>query len=404
MPRKNPLLDFAFHELQLKDRLLEVLIRVQSCSPEESEDVLVRIFLEAFLSLFGFERAVYFRFEKGKGLQWGLSLHIDEEERQKPYFSHIMSDIIEASVSLRWMQQRLPVVKDGKETFLTFMILPVAREKNLYGVFYVDLENHSENLDIDLIHILVVQASLSLYYRQMYETTRAQQIELLKLANFKNEIVRQITANIEGPLENTLHFMETIKGEVPESCSTHFGEIHKRLSQIFLTLEKTLNLGKIGANIEDIFKKDVDIRVMIERILKNYEKEIKKRKLTVNVKIHERFPLLKGNEDIFRTIFDELISNAIYYNREKGSITIYAYQDSGGYVIEIRDTGRGIPLEFQPLIFEQFYRLPGSEKLNDKGAGLGLFLVKKFLGYYGATISVESVEGEGSVFTVIFPL
>ncbi|MFN3659651.1 MAG: hypothetical protein ACK4TN_00255, partial [Brevinematales bacterium] len=107
MSRKNPLLDFAFRELQLKDRLLEVLIRVQSCSLEESEDVLIRIFLEAFLSLFGFERAIYFRFEKGKGLEWGISLHIDQQEREKPYFSHIMADIIEASVSLRWMQQRI---------------------------------------------------------------------------------------------------------------------------------------------------------------------------------------------------------------------------------------------------------------------------------------------------------
>ncbi|MCX7881893.1 MAG: HAMP domain-containing histidine kinase [Brevinematales bacterium] len=404
MPRKNPLLDFAFRELQLKDKLLEVLIRVQSCHPEESEDILLRIFLEAFLSLFGFERAVYFRFEKGKGLQWALSLNIEPAEKEKPYFSHMMSDIVEASVSLRWMQQRVPVIKDEKEVFLTFLVLPVAREKTLYGVFYVDIENHSESLDIDLIHILVVQASLSLYYRQMYEVTRSQQIELLKLANFKNEIVRQITANIEGPLEKTLHFMETIKMDVPESCASHFGEIHKRLSQIFLTLEKTLNLGKIGANIEDIFQKDVDIRLMIDRILKNYEKEIKKRHLEVEVRIHDRFPLLKGNEDIFRTIFDELISNAIYYNREKGRIVLYAYQDSRGYVIEIRDTGRGIPLEFQPLIFEQFYRLPGSEKLNDKGAGLGLFLVRKFLAYYGATVSVESIEGEGSVFTVVFPL
>ncbi|MFN4216386.1 MAG: sensor histidine kinase [Brevinematales bacterium] len=404
MSRKNPLLDFAFHELQLKDRLLEVLIKVQSCSLEESEDVLIRIFLEAFLSLFGFKRAIYFRFEKGKGLEWGISLYIDQQEREKPYFSHIMADIIEASVSLRWMQQRIPVVKDGNSTFLTFMVLPVAKEKNLYGVFYVDVENHPDSLDIDLIHILVVQASLSLYYRRMYETTRSQQIELLKLANFKNEVIRQIAANIESPLENTLHFMENIRKDVPENCSTHFGEIYKRLSQIFLALEKTLNLGKIGANIEDIFQRDVDIRVMIDRILKNYEKEIKKRKLTVTVKIHDRFPLLKGNEDIFRTIFDELISNAVYYNREKGSITIYAYQDGRGCVIEIRDTGRGIPLEFQPLIFEQFYRLPGSEKLNDKGAGLGLFLVRKFLAYYGATISVDSVEGEGSVFTVIFPL
>jgi len=404
MPRKNPLLDFAFRELQLKDRLLEVLIRVQNCGPEESEEVLLRIFLEAFLSLFRFQRAVYFRFQKGEGLQWWVSRGIDPQERLRPYFSSIMADILEASVSLRWKQQTIPIETTERKTHLTYMVLPVVREKTLYGIFYVDVENITENLDVDLIHILVVQASLSLYYRQVYETTRSQQIELLKLANFKNELVRQITANIETPLEQTLRFMDTIQGDVPEGCMVHFREIHKRLSQIFLTLEKSLDLGKIGANIEDIFQKDVDIRVMIERILKHYDEEIRKRHLTVEIVIHERFPLLKGNEDIFRTIFDELVSNAVYYNRERGRITIYAYPAPQGNIIEIRDTGRGIPLEFQPLIFEQFYRLPGSEKLNDKGAGLGLFLVRKFLSYYGATIAVESVEGEGSVFTLVFPV
>ncbi len=403
MARKNPLLDFAFRELQLKDRLLEVLIRVQNCGPEENEDILLQIFLGAFVELFGFERAAYYRFEKGRGLQWGVGRGITEEDRHQSYFTQILSDILEASVSLHWMQRRIPVVQDGKNVFLTYMVLPVAREKTLYGVFYADVQNHSESLDIDLIHILVVQASLSLYYRQMYETMRMQQLELLKLANFKNEIVRQITANIENPLEKTLEFMNGIQSVVPQGCETHFGEIYRRLSQIYLTLEKSLNLGKIGANIEDIFQKEVDIRVMIDRILKNYEEEIKKRRLKVEVVIHERFPLLRGNEDVFRTIFDELISNAVYYNREKGKIRIYAYNDARGHVIEIQDTGKGIPVEFQALIFEQFYRVPGSEKHNDKGAGLGLFLVKKFLGYYGATISVQSVEDEGSVFTVVFP-
>ncbi|URA10276.1 sensor histidine kinase [Thermospira aquatica] len=403
MAKKNPLLDFAFRELQLKDRLLEVLIRVQNCDLEENEDILLQIFLEAFVELFGFERVVYYRFEKGKGLRWGVSKGITEEERHRSYFTQIVSDILESSLSLRWMQRRIPVVLDGNEVFLTYLVLPVTREKTLYGIFYADVRNHSERLDIDLIHILVVQASLSLYYRQMYETMRMQQLELLKLANFKNEIVRQITANIENPLEKTLHFMNEIESAVPEGCVSHFGEIYRRLSQIYLTLEKSLNLGKIGANIEDIFQKEVNICHMIDRILKNYEEEIKKRHIKVEVVFHEKFPLLRGNEDVFRTIFDELISNAVYYNREKGKIRIYAYSDNRGHIIEIQDTGKGIPVEFQGLIFEQFYRVPGSEKHNDKGAGLGLFLVKKFLGYYGATISVQSVEDEGSVFTVIFP-
>jgi|GEM_PF-2174693 len=403
MPRKNSPLNFAFRELQLKDRLLEVLIRVQNCGPEENEDKLMSIFLQAFLHLFYFERAIYYRFEKGKGLKWAIAEGIFPEEQQKPSFRGILSEILESAVTLRWTQKRVPFTREGREVQLTFLVLPVVHEKMLYGVFYVDGENQTENIDIDLIHILLAQASLSLYYREMYATIKNQQLELLKLANFKNELVRQITSNIEQPLEGTLQFMNSIQTTVPAGCETHFGEIHRRLNQIYLTLEKTLNLGKIGANIEDIFQKDVDIRLMIDRILKNYEGEIRSRRIKIKVEIAENFPLLRGNEDIFRTIFDELISNAIYYNKPAGHIHILAYMNTKGRIIEIRDTGRGIPEEKQALIFEQFYRLPDSEKYNDKGAGLGLFLVKKFLAYYGATISVQSTEGEGSVFTLVFP-
>ena len=94
-----------------------------------------------------------------------------------------------------------------------------------------------------------------------------------------------------------------------------------------------------------------------------------------------------------------MISNAIFYNRVDGKIEIRGYKQGDYLMVDIIDSGHGIKKSDIHSVFEQFYRTETSPTLNEKGAGLGLFLVRKFLRYYNGDVSVDSTYGVGSKFS-----
>ncbi len=98
-----------------------------------------------------------------------------------------------------------------------------------------------------------------------------------------------------------------------------------------------------------------------------------------------------------------LLSNAIKFT-DSGSVTVSASQSDGQLVIAVSDTGKGIPTDELPTIFDEYRQAEGSESSVQKGTGLGLSITKKFAELLGGTIGVESEVGKGSTFTVRVPV
>ncbi len=98
-----------------------------------------------------------------------------------------------------------------------------------------------------------------------------------------------------------------------------------------------------------------------------------------------------------------LLSNAIKFT-DSGRVTVSASRADGQLVIAVSDTGRGIPADELPTIFDEYRQAEGSESAVQKGTGLGLSITKKFAELLGGTIGVESEVGKGSTFTVRVPV
>lgn len=112
--------------------------------------------------------------------------------------------------------------------------------------------------------------------------------------------------------------------------------------------------------------------------------------------------MLNGDENQLKTLFVNIIDNAIKYTPPKGEIRVNTKRDKSLVRIAVEDAGIGIPPDEVTRIFDRFYRSDKSR--NSLGFGLGLSISKSIVEAHGGTISVKSRPGEGTVFTVMLPL
>jgi two-component system, OmpR family, sensor histidine kinase SenX3 len=101
---------------------------------------------------------------------------------------------------------------------------------------------------------------------------------------------------------------------------------------------------------------------------------------------------------------ENLVANGVKYNRPGGSVDVSLEAADGTYVLRVTDTGIGIPQHDLGRIFERFYRIDSARSRETGGTGLGLSIVRHAAELHGGTISVESLLGEGTTFTVTLPI
>lgn len=111
-----------------------------------------------------------------------------------------------------------------------------------------------------------------------------------------------------------------------------------------------------------------------------------------------------GTDGGLDRVFTNLISNAVKYTPSGGSVTVIVRQVDGQAQVEVADTGIGIPEKALAQLFEEFYRAPNAKASGEVGTGLGLAIVEDLVERYGGRIEVESEVGQGSLFTVTFPM
>ncbi|MGB1289280.1 MAG: sensor histidine kinase, partial [Aggregatilineales bacterium] len=117
----------------------------------------------------------------------------------------------------------------------------------------------------------------------------------------------------------------------------------------------------------------------------------------------EEVNIYADNDKITRVI-DNLLSNAIKYTPPGGKVTMTGKLDEGMVLIEVNDTGSGIPKKDIPNLFEPFYRVKSIKQAEIEGTGLGLSIVKSIVDKHKGSIEIESTVGEGSTFRVSLPI
>jgi PAS domain S-box-containing protein len=232
--------------------------------------------------------------------------------------------------------------------------------------------------------------------------------ELKEINKIKSQFVSMVAHELRAPMAAIKGWLEVVlSGEAGGDEEQQKKWLHRAMdrSDSLLALVNDLlvinrmETGKLARKMEPIKLNDV-----ISKIVDFLRPEAEKQKVSIEIPLTEDLPPIQADVKDMEKLFTNLISNAIKYNRENGTVVIQGEADGGFVLYRIKDTGIGISSEHLSRIFDDFYRADDERTKKITGTGLGLTIAKKIVNSHFGRIEVESEPEKGSQFSVYLPL
>ncbi len=234
--------------------------------------------------------------------------------------------------------------------------------------------------------------------------------ELARAAKAKDEFLANMSHELRTPLTSILGLTETLLeqdyGPLNDKQLHYMHCIDESSRHLFYLINDILDLAKIEADRFDLLIEPVEVRQLCESSLRMVREAARKKKLTLSVAVAENLNTIQIDERRSKQILVNLLSNAVKFTPEQGEISLEAYlaEQNNWACFSVRDTGIGIASENILHLFNPFTQLDSGLSRQYAGTGLGLALVRKLTGLHGGKIMVCSAPGQGSRFTIFFPI
>jgi two-component system NtrC family sensor kinase len=227
---------------------------------------------------------------------------------------------------------------------------------------------------------------------------------LKQLDKIKSDFVGTVSHDLRSPLTAIMGYVELIEraGPVNERQVDFIRRVHQNVQNITRLIDDLLHLGQIESGL-DLTKERIPVGQLIKIILDEYQSRLTGKNLTIECSLPDSALYLIGNPVQMRQMFEKLLDNAVKYSMTGGHIDILGAVEQNQVILQVRDSGVGIPSVDMPFIFDKFYR--GSNVAGEvQGTGLGLAIVKSIVESHKGRIWVDSTLGEGATFTIVMPV
>jgi two-component system, sensor histidine kinase and response regulator len=242
--------------------------------------------------------------------------------------------------------------------------------------------------------------------REAEELARAKE-DLERLDEIKSRLMLKVAHELRAPVAAVQSYINLIlSGYVSrDEIQPVLGRVQLRLQELLDLIADLLELARLKepGKMSRVETRPQDMAAILREVCELLGEQARAKGQHLEVHIEDTAPLI-ANRDHLRQICTNLISNAIKYTPESGSIQVILRLGEDCLIGEVADTGIGIPEDELPHIFDEFYRTEEAKATGEIGTGLGLSIVKLLIDAYGGEIKVRSEPGRGSCFTFVLPL
>jgi len=292
----------------------------------------------------------------------------------------------------------------GEDKYLKITAIPLLdKEGNIEGALSMAQDNTES---------VLLQKQLQLLNEELEKKVarRTAQLdaankEIVKVLELKSMFVADVSHEMRTSLAIIQGSIELLSRGLVESCDIEdsYGQIFSEIRRMSSMLSDMSLLSESETSKMRLDLREIEMNQLIAQVCKS----LKNLDSDKYIEIKHRNPKKKIFAIVDSTQIEKLVmnlvQNAIRYNKENGRVEIWAQENDGQVEINVKDSGIGIPEEYQQDIFERFYRVDKARSRNEGGSGLGLAICKWVAEVHGGKISVESILGQGSLFSVTLP-
>jgi len=287
--------------------------------------------------------------------------------------------------------------KDGEKRWVNILVSILTQESGITGF---------QIIANDITARKIAEETL----KNLMEEIKQQNQKLKELDKAKDEMLEIISHELRTPLVSILGFVDLLStndSNLTEEQKDHMKILKRNTQRLNQLVENILDTDKLEMGKTILNIKSFDFQKLINSALKELYYRIKQKMHKINIDIPPNFKI-QADEELIHQVISNLLTNAIKYTPDRGTISIKVKKQGLKILFSIKDTGIGINQEDIPKLFQKFQRLPYQEErhIGDvKGIGLGLYFSKKIIELHGGKMWVESVGiNQGSTFYFEIPI
>jgi two-component system phosphate regulon sensor histidine kinase PhoR len=229
--------------------------------------------------------------------------------------------------------------------------------------------------------------------------------QLRSLQTMRRELIGNISHDFRTPLAGIKAMVETLRdGAInePAVARDFLSRLEAEVDRLTQMVAELTELSRIETGRTELERLPVDLNALVEEVVAQLKPMAERQDIKMETRLAEGLPEVPADRERLRQVIVNLVHNAIKFNRPKGSILAVTRAGDASVVVEISDTGQGIPRSDLSRIFERFYKADRSR--SGQGSGMGLAIAKHIVEAHGGEIRVSSEEGRGSTFSFSLPL
>jgi len=290
--------------------------------------------------------------------------------------------------------------------------VPLLLQDQAIGAFmlYLDKPYQVSNRDTFLLSTAAIQASMAIQNALLFAEVKEKNAALERANALKSQFLATVTHELRSPLHSIIGYGSMIvdgfvEGDLTQQQEEDIRFIVRRAEDLSHLVDEMLDLSKIEADKIEVKPEPTELAPSLQDIINQLKLMANEKKLYLTLDMEENMPLVRADSHRLRQVITNLVSNALKFT-EQGGVTIRCtcIHDDDMVRIAVQDTGIGISPAALGLIFEAFRQADGSTTRRFGGTGLGLTIAKKLVELQGGEVAVESIVGQGSIFSLTLPI
>ena len=258
--------------------------------------------------------------------------------------------------------------------------------------------------DATILETLAAHAALAIQNARLQTLLEKTREDAARLEKMKNDFVAITSHELRTPLGLILGHSTFLREMVSEEHHSQLDIIIKNAMRLKEIIESMSSVDNAQSGTAVVRRRTVSIRRLTMDCVDKLRMEAEQKRIILSMDIDKSDLMVEGDAEKIDVAITNIVKNAIVFSNQGGHVFVAARPIPGYVKVIVIDDGIGIPAKDVPHVFERFYQVESHLTRKHGGMGVGLSVARMMIEMHGGRISVESAEGKGSIFTMLFPL